>query len=131
MDRRIQIILTLIEEDLHRKSPLNRMAHSVNLSPSHFRYLFKSETGLSVTHYIRLLRMRKAKKLLEFTFLNVKEVMNRVGAYDASHFVRDFKRTYGVTPAQYRARYLTLIAAKKEDREVISSDRPINRQFGQ
>jgi AraC-like DNA-binding protein len=75
--------------------------------------------------------MRKAKKLLEFTFLNVKEVMNRVGAYDASHFVRDFKRTYGVTPAQYRARYLTLIAAKKEDREVISSDRPINRQFGQ
>ena len=30
----------------------------------------------------------------------------RVGATDESHFVRDFKKTYGLTPAKYRERFL-------------------------
>jgi hypothetical protein len=39
--------------------------------------------------------LRKAKELLETTFLSVKEVIAAVGISDLSHFVRDYKERYG------------------------------------
>ena len=46
--------------------------------------------------------MEKAKHLLETTFLSVKEITYRVGINDDSHFVRDFKKTFGKAPTLYR-----------------------------
>jgi len=46
--------------------------------------------------------MQQAATLLTTTFLSVKEIVRRVGGTDESHFVRDFKRIYGVTPSEYR-----------------------------
>jgi AraC-like DNA-binding protein len=46
--------------------------------------------------------MQHAATLLTTTFLSVKEIVRRVGCTDESHFVRDFKRFYGVTPSEYR-----------------------------
>jgi len=37
--------------------------------------------------------------------LNIKQIMSRVGIKDKSHFSREFKRAYGLTPKQYRASY--------------------------
>lgn len=75
--------------------------------------MFKVETGTSPERHLKSLRMQKAKELLETTFLSVKEIASRVGLRNESHFVRDFKRTYGVTPTQYRARYLGSNLGKK------------------
>jgi hypothetical protein len=55
--------------------------------------------------YLRLLRMERAKGLLESSFLSVKEIAYQVGLNDESHFVRDFKSTYGYSPALYRSRF--------------------------
>ena len=55
--------------------------------------------------YLRLLRMERAKDLLESSFLSVKEIAFQVGLNDESHFVRDFKSTYGYSPALYRTRF--------------------------
>ena len=49
--------------------------------------------------------MERAKGLLESSFLSVKEIAYQVGLNDESHFVRDFKSTYGYSPALYRSRY--------------------------
>jgi AraC-like DNA-binding protein len=46
--------------------------------------------------------MQKAKYLLETTFLGVKQIMAHVGMHDRSHFDREFKRVYDLTPFQYR-----------------------------
>jgi len=82
------------------------MARLVNLSPSRFSHLFKAETRLSPAEYLKSLKMQKAKELLETTFLTNQQVITRVGINDESHFWRDFKRIYGLTPAEYRTRYL-------------------------
>lgn len=58
---------------------------------------------MSPIKYLKLLRMEKAKHLLETSFLSVKEITYRVGINDESHFVRDFKKTYGKAPTQYRS----------------------------
>jgi hypothetical protein len=55
--------------------------------------------------YLRVLRMERAKDLLESSFLSVKEIGFRVGLTDESHFVRDFKATYGLSPACYRTQF--------------------------
>ena len=49
-------------------------------------------------------RQLRAKELLASTFLSVKEVMSSAGLTDMSHFVRDYKLTFGETPSQTRDR---------------------------
>lgn len=106
MDRRVQHVIALMQEESHREISLCKMAESVHLSLWYLCHLFKAETGMTLTRYLKSLRMQQAKSLLESTFLSVKEIMNKVGVRDESHFVRDFKTVYGLTPAQYRTRHL-------------------------
>ena len=56
--------------------------------------------------YLKALRMQTACELLETTDLSIKQIMLGVGIRDESHFVRDFKRKYGMTPTQYRAQFV-------------------------
>ncbi len=102
MDRRVLTVIALMKHDPRRALPLSRLAQSVNLSPTRLCYLFKAETGTPPARYLRTLRMQDATTLLVTTFLSVKEIIARVGFTDESHFVRDFKRIYGVTPTEYR-----------------------------
>ena len=105
MDYRISTVIALMKEHLQQGWPASRWAQFVNISPSRLHQLFKDETGVPPARYLRLLRMERAKNLLETSYLSVKEVMTRVGVADESHFVRDFKRSYGWTPARYRERF--------------------------
>ena len=105
MDHRVSKVVALMREHLHRGWPTSKLAQCVNISPSRLHQLFKDETGLPPARYLRLLRMERAKKLLETSYLSVKEVMAHVGLADESHFVRDFKKSYGFTPAKYRERF--------------------------
>lgn len=106
MDERVQKTVALMKDSLHRELPLREIAKSVNLSSWHLCHLFKAETGTSPTHYLKWLRMQRAKELLETTFLSVRDIRDRVGIKDNSHFVRNFKSLYGLSPAKYRALFL-------------------------
>ena len=105
MDPRTMIIITHLNDNFHRRLSCSGIAKLVNISPSRLRHMFKAETGISVARHLKTIRMQKAKELLETTFLSVKEIMARVGMSDESHFVRDFKKEYGMTPSQYRAAF--------------------------
>src|SRR5215211_9395307 len=106
MDYRVRKVIALMEEYLHRGWPASRLAQFVNISPSRLHQLFKDETGLPPAKYLHSLRMQQAKQLLETSYLSVKEVMTKIGVTDESHFVRDFKKIYGFTPAKHRERFL-------------------------
>jgi AraC-like DNA-binding protein len=58
--------------------------------------------------YLKDCRMKKAQGLLEATTLSVKEIARRVGVNDDSHFVRDFEKVFGLTPARYRALFFSI-----------------------
>lgn len=105
MDERVLKVIALMRGSLHRGWSAAELAGCVNLSPSRLHQLFKDETGTPPARYLRLLRMERARELLESSHLSVKQVMARVGVADESHFVRDFKKTCGLSPAQYRRRF--------------------------
>ena len=104
MDPRIVTLIELMRTNHRTRLTLREMAQIVSLSPAHLCFLFKTETGTPPARYLRKMRMRNAATLLEETSLSVKEVMARVGFSDESHFVRDFKRIYQMTPGEYRRR---------------------------
>jgi transcriptional regulator GlxA family with amidase domain len=115
MDERVKKAIRLMQENMSRKLLPGEIAAAVNLSLAHLRYLFKTETGMPPTQYLRSLRMQKAGRLLETTFLSVKEVMHRIGVNDESHFTRDFKKVYAMTPAQYRVERRRLALEKRDE----------------
>ena len=102
MAQRVKRVIELMQGDPSRSLSLEKMAESVNLSPPYFCYLFKTITGVPPAKYLKALRLQQAAMLLTTTFLSVKEIVRHVGLTDESHFVRDFKRFYGVTPSEYR-----------------------------
>lgn len=94
-----------MREDVRGELSLAEFAQSVNLSVWRLCHIFKSDVGMPPIRYLRLLRMERAKGLLESSFLSVKEIAYQVGLNDESHFVRDFKATYGYSPALYRSHF--------------------------
>lgn len=127
MAERVKRVIALMEGDPSRNFSLGKMAQSVNLSAAYFCYLFKSITGVPPAKYLKSLRMQQSTVLLTTTFLSVKEIVRHVGLADDSHFVRDFKRIYGVTPSEYRSR--ALLSA---DHSATSHPfRPTNIKIGQ
>jgi transcriptional regulator GlxA family with amidase domain len=103
MDRRVQIVITLIQSRLASHHDFAAVAARVNLSPSRLRHLFKQETGCSLGQYQKQLRLQEAQILLLTSFLSVKEICQKVGFTNRSHFVHDFKKAYGLAPNDYRS----------------------------
>jgi transcriptional regulator GlxA family with amidase domain len=108
MDRRIELVIAQIEADVARPWEIAELAALVNLSASRFRHLFKEESGVAVSLYLRERRLERAELLLRTTFLSIKEVRSEAGVSSMSHFVEYFKKRYGVTPSEYRKQLATL-----------------------
>lgn len=107
MSPKVKVVLSLLAEESNRQPSVEELAQAVNLSPSRLRHLVKEATGLSLTQHLKLYKLREAKELLETTLLSIKQIMHIINVQDRSHFSRDFKRLYGVTPKQYREQNLS------------------------
>lgn len=83
---------------------LNEIAARHYISCSYLTRIFKSVTGFTITEYLAICRVRKAKILLDETDLSVTEISGRTGFGNVNYFERVFKRTTDLTPLQYRKR---------------------------
>ena len=59
-------------------------------------------TGMSISHYVRALRLRKAQALLTTSALNVSKVAYALGFDNPKYFSRLFSEEFGVSPGTYR-----------------------------
>jgi transcriptional regulator GlxA family with amidase domain len=78
------------------------LAASLRLSPSRLRHLFRAETGLPIGRYILKRRLEVAAHLLRTSYLSVKEVSEAARFKNTSHFVREFHKSFGTPPREYR-----------------------------
>jgi len=126
-DPRITWIVNDLHKDLARPRSMRELAAVVNLSPSRFRELFIAQTGTAPLRYLQRLRLRRARLLVERTFLSVKEVMALVGYNDPSHFARDFHREHGAPPTAFRRGDVVTPLSRISGPSV---DRPTHRRIG-
>ena len=128
IDRRVTWAVDYMQRHLDEPIRMAALAASVNLSPSRFRHLFQSQVGVGPLQYLRRLRLRRARLLVERTFLSVKEVMALVGYNDPSHFSRDFRKLHQASPAKLRGRASTAAGDDGAGSSVV----PLReRRFGQ
>ena len=106
IDRRIQVVVMLLESNSHKQIAVEDIARLVNLSVGRLAHLFKSEMHISIQQYLTQLRLAKAKSQLETSFLSIKEIAASVGFSSVTRFVACFKNFAGATPAHYRKHFL-------------------------
>ena len=98
----IQRVLEYISLHLGDHISNEDLAAAASMSVSHLARQFKKETGGTMSEYIALARCKKAADLLKKTSLPIQEISSFVGYSDNNYFVKVFKKSYGMTPTEYR-----------------------------
>jgi AraC-like DNA-binding protein len=96
------IAIDYLSKNIDKVLTLEDIASEINLSPSHFSYLFKKKTGFSPIEYFNHLKVQKACQYLLFTNLRVKEISQELGIEDQYYFSRLFTKVMGIAPNDYR-----------------------------
>jgi len=81
---------------------LNDISGRFFINPTYFSGLFKKKTGMTYMKYLTMVRVHKAKKLLDETEMKIYEICEAVGYSDVNHLNRMFEREYGMKPFEYR-----------------------------
>lgn len=94
--------LTVIASSFSSDLSIKVVSDNMNINPSYFGQLFKSETGQSFTDYLTMVRLRAARTMLATTSKKISEIIMNVGISQQSYFNRLFRKEYGLTPMEYR-----------------------------
>jgi AraC-like DNA-binding protein/mannose-6-phosphate isomerase-like protein (cupin superfamily) len=94
-------ILTYIR-NRYKDTNLNEMADYFHFHPSYLSSLIKKEFGKNLKDLLTDVRMAEASKLLKNTDMTIENIVYEVGYTNFSYFYKVFKKTYGMTPNQYK-----------------------------
>ncbi|MBB5791201.1 helix-turn-helix transcriptional regulator [Jiangella mangrovi] len=83
------------------------VSEAVFVSPYYISHLFQRELGTTFLKYLTAVRMRHGRRLLADTELPVELVAEQVGYQAPKRFRELFKRTFHVTPSEYRRQVTT------------------------
>lgn len=81
---------------------LTEVAEHIGMSSTWFSTLFKEKSGCNFKEYVDLIRLEKAKELLESSEMKIEDVAEAVGYNSSYSFARFFKKHMGVSPKNYR-----------------------------
>lgn len=98
----IDLAIEFLKNNTEKSLSLQDIANNVNLSASHFSFLFRNKTGFSPIEYFNHLKMQKACQYLLFTDSRIKEISFELGINDQFYFSRMFKKLIGVSAVEYR-----------------------------
>ncbi|MCY4103682.1 MAG: helix-turn-helix domain-containing protein [bacterium] len=101
---RISAAIAFMRNELDKPIKVEDMANHVSMPVSTFAHLFKASTGSAPYQYLKRLRLDRARALLVEENRAVSEACEAVGYSTVSHFISEFKRTYGETPRAYASR---------------------------
>ncbi|AVE72715.1 HTH-type transcriptional activator RhaR [Enterobacter hormaechei] len=97
-------LITRLAGSLNKSFVLEKFCEQEQCSERALRQQFRTQTGMTVNHYLRQLRICHAQYLLQHTELMVSEVAMRCGFEDSNYFSVVFNREVGMTPVQWRHR---------------------------
>ncbi len=103
----IRLALKYIEAHYHEDISQSDVAKAVHLNPSYFSTLFKKSLDKGFSDYLTELRIEHIKKRLVTTSEKIKNIAAAGGFSDYQYFVKVFKKNTGLTPGQYREKFLS------------------------
>jgi AraC-like DNA-binding protein len=79
----------------------SELVNELNMSRSVVHVKFKELTSFSTSEFIKNIRLKRACQLLKQNKHRISEVCYLVGFTDPHYFSKSFKKSYGISPAQY------------------------------
>jgi AraC-like DNA-binding protein/mannose-6-phosphate isomerase-like protein (cupin superfamily) len=101
--RQLTPVFEYLRRDCAQKASIRQAAELANMSDSQFMKAFKRVAGMGFVAYRTHLRVSNAIRLLHDPERTVADIATAVGFSDQSHFDRQFKRAFGMSPRQYRS----------------------------
>ena len=99
--------VALVEENLSSSEFLvEDLCHEMGMSRVYFYKKILSLTDKTPSEFIRFIRLKRAADLLEKSQLFVNEVAFQVGFNDPKYFRKYFKDEYGVSPNEYKKKFI-------------------------
>lgn len=82
---------------------LDDLAENFNLSKPYLSRYIRQKSGMTFQEAVKRARLKKARKMLKESNQTVESIAETVGYETVEHFNRLFKKTYNMTPGQFRA----------------------------
>lgn len=101
----LRAIVAWIEEHPDGDLSIPSLAERAAMSERTFARTFRAETGMTPARYVELVRLDRAKQLLETTKWPLARIADRSGLGSAATLARTFRRRLGITPEDYRERF--------------------------
>lgn len=101
----LQSIFDFIDENLHRRIVIDRLATKAGVGAAQFARLFKRATNVTLHQYIIKRRVDRSRDLLAETDMPIAEIAHECGFADQVHLTRFFGRIVGTSPASFRKKY--------------------------
>lgn len=127
---RIQNLLNYINAHFQSPLTLEKLADIVALTPAHLSKTFKQYMGVTLSEYIKTVRIHRAVSYLSSTNQSLDEICENCGFPNKHSFIDAFRSKYNETPSQWRKNHKSgaIIAADVNNEKSIgyySSDSSI------
>jgi transcriptional regulator GlxA family with amidase domain len=100
-----------IAEHLAEDLRVERLAEAAGMSPRTFARTYAAEIGRTPAKSVELIRLEAACRALEQTDLPLKRIAVSVGLATEQNLRRVIQRQFGISPADYRARFARTTAS--------------------
>jgi transcriptional regulator GlxA family with amidase domain len=107
-DDRIRLVEMYLQANYRAAVSTQALADQAGLGQRTFVRRFKAATGAQPAAYLQALRIQTAKEMLERDAKAIQSISSDVGYEDVAFFRGLFKRSTGMTPAEYRAHFAPL-----------------------
>jgi len=107
--RTYETICLYVQENFHRPITRETVAQHFGLAPNHISRLFRKEGFMRFNDYLNLVRVNRAKFMLQNYGMTLKEIAASCCYSDPAYFCRVFKKVCKVTPTEYRAQHSTRV----------------------
>ena len=104
--RTYESICLYLQENFQNPITREGVAEHFGLAPNHVSRLFRKEGFMRFNDYLNLVRVNRAKFMLQNYSMTLKEIAANCCYTDTAYFCRVFKKISKVTPTEYRARSL-------------------------
>ncbi len=104
--QKIKQAVLYIHENYNTDLNMAVVSNAISMNYSLFSHTFKLYTGSKFVDYIKELRIKEARILLETTDLKIHEISQKIGYENEKHFMKTFKIVCGVSPTEYRKNML-------------------------
>lgn len=94
-------MLKYIYNNYRQQISLEAFALQSKITPEYASHIFSTATGQTFCSFLREVRMKEAKKLLDSSNGKIYEIAYKVGYNDVKYFCRVFKKQFGISPTEY------------------------------